>query len=190
MYQGTQKRAPQGASEYRQVSLPQSKLIPSIIQPTGRMLPLGSGLNGSFDILSETKWPANQGQPGYSGLFRDKNKNIFFSRRNGRKKAQVAQTGRSLMRSRSFLFLCLFVHFRGQLISCFLVLFSDWLSLTGAFRSVLLGFVRFGIGDGGGFLPRVSFHAFQTRFFNCTHLYSAVLTYSHIKKTFLFLHHK
>ena len=77
MNQGTQERAPQGASEHRQVSLPQSKLIPSIIQPTGRIQPLGSGLNGSSVLLSETKRPANRHQPGYSGLFRDKQTKYF-----------------------------------------------------------------------------------------------------------------
>jgi hypothetical protein len=43
-----------------------------------------------------------------------------------------------------------------------------------------LGFARFcSVCEvGRGFLPRVSLHSF----FNCTHVYSAILTYSHIKK--------
>jgi hypothetical protein len=93
VYQGTQKRASQGASEYRQVSLPQSKLIPSIIQPTGRLQPLGSALNGHYVVSSETKRPADPDQPGYSGLFRDKKQNIFSSGPSEKNRVRAALGG-------------------------------------------------------------------------------------------------
>ena len=130
-------------------------------------------------------------QPGPTGLFRDKNK-MFFSTTKWPQKSAGSANGTEFNVFAQFFN---FVLFRGQLISCFLVLFSDWATPKSRASSVLLGFARFcsvsfglALGRGGGFRPRVSLHVFQTRFFNCTHLYSAVLTYSHIKNKFFYFY--
>jgi hypothetical protein len=78
VYQGTQKRAPQGASESRQITLPQSKPITSVVQPAGQIHPLRTEANGKHLSLSENKWPANRDKPGYSGLLRDKGTKYVF----------------------------------------------------------------------------------------------------------------
>src|ERR1700728_1655738 len=76
--QGTQKKASQGASEYRQISLSQSKPIFSVVQTAGEIHSPRNELNAEHPGLIETKPAIKRTQPGYSGLFRDKEQNDFF----------------------------------------------------------------------------------------------------------------